>query len=173
MISLKKITGLGLAAFLGCQVASPLPFPHITSHGVYADNITNKLTTQTNVVTSQVDMQKVTPTPTSTITPPKVVELADEEPSQQSIKQYIYEKFGSGWQGQVAQCIAFHESGYNPNATHWNYNGSVDRGVFQINSVHGYSASTLYNWQDNINIAYQMSGAGNVWGAWTTEKYCL
>jgi cell wall-associated NlpC family hydrolase len=43
----------------------------------------------------------------------------------------------------IMVAIAKAESGFNTAATHTNSNGSVDRGLFQINSVHGFDPNKL------------------------------
>ncbi len=54
-----------------------------------------------------------------------------------------------------------------------NYDGSVDRGLFQVNSCHADKVqgtlSKLYDTATNIAVAYRIySGSG--WRAWTTYK---
>jgi hypothetical protein len=57
------------------------------------------------------------------------------------------------------------ESGGNSGATDCDSNGSVDRGLWQINSVHG-SLST-YDPMSNARAAVSISNNGTNWGAWT------
>jgi len=83
---------------------------------------------------------------------------------------YIRKKFGRN--ANHALCIAFHESGYNPLAIHFEYNGSIDRGVFQINSSHNFSADVLFDWKQNVDIAYAISRRGIEWRDWTTNIFC-
>jgi hypothetical protein len=53
--------------------------------------------------------------------------------------------------------IAMCESRYNENAINVNKNGSVDRGVFQINSVHkGLTNVDAFNFKKNIDFAIEM-----------------
>ena len=124
-----------------------------------------------NVIVSSVGMVKVTPITTSSPQSPSQFDNTSGDPN--VIVAYIWAKFGTGWQGQVAQCIARHESGYNQYAVDNDSNGTVDRGIFQINSVHGYASSILFDWQSNVDIAYDMSGGGNDWNAWATKRYCI
>lgn len=61
------------------------------------------------------------------------------------------------------------ESGYNPSATHTNSNGSVDRGLAQINSIHTqFDASRLSDPVYNLRAAYQISSGGTNFSPWTT-----
>jgi len=69
----------------------------------------------------------------------------------------------------VAVAVAGAESGWNPNATHLNDDGSTDFGMWQINSVHAELLASG-DWQDpysNGLMAYQV-WKGSGWGAWTT-----
>ena len=62
------------------------------------------------------------------------------------------------------------ESGGNPRAIHKNKNGTIDVGLFQINSIHGYSKDFLFNPENNVKIAskiFQKSG----WNAWVSYRY--
>lgn len=47
--------------------------------------------------------------------------------------------------------VAWCESRLEPNATNHNNNGSVDKGVFQLNSIHNFEGD-LYN--EDVNIAH-------------------
>lgn len=72
----------------------------------------------------------------------------------------------------TAVAVSFAESGWNENATHRNNNGSVDYGLWQINSIHNFPELTSGAWRDpavNAHLAYQVwKGAG--WNAWSTHK---
>lgn len=118
---------------------------------------------QTVVLTS-VGLKKVASAPSSSVynAPYNVSE----------IKAYISYKFGK--YAPMALCISGHEDGtYNPyRIGAQNANGTYDYGIFQINAVHGYPLSTLFNWRANIDIAYNMSGGGTVWTAWSTLSKC-
>lgn len=65
----------------------------------------------------------------------------------------------------VAAAVARAESGGRPAATNRsNSNGSVDRGLFQINSIHG--ANSSYNLDTNVTFAVQLSHSGHNWSPW-------
>ncbi len=66
----------------------------------------------------------------------------------------------------MAAAIALAESGGKANATNHNTNGSTDRGLWQINSVHG--AQSTYNVKLNTRAAISISGNGKDWSPWTT-----
>jgi hypothetical protein len=73
---------------------------------------------------------------------------------------------GNPTQAGVAAAVATAESGGNSTATNNNSNGTVDRGLWQINSVHG-SMST-YDVMGNARAAVSISGNGSNWHAWVT-----
>lgn len=160
-----KLLAVLLAIILGGKIAGE---PTLNYHlHITTNMITSQLPEkQSNkTITSSVNMDQV-PTPT-----PVPVVIAASAPSPQGvITSYITQKFGST--ANIALCIAYHESGYRADAINYNWNGSIDRGVFQINSIHGYDPSSLFDWKQNIDIAYQMSGGGYDWNPWTTKHYC-
>lgn len=63
--------------------------------------------------------------------------------------------------------IALAESGGNPSAEGHNTNGTVDRGLWQINSVHGSLSTT--NVESNAKAAVQIAKREGL-GAWVTYK---
>lgn len=72
----------------------------------------------------------------------------------------------------MAIAVALAESGGNPTATNLDSNGTVDRGVWQINSVHAeYSASCDYKPSCAAGAAFSISAGGTNWGAWVTYQH--
>lgn len=87
-----------------------------------------------------------------------------------------------------ARCIARHESSNRPTATHVNANGTVDRGLYQINSIwigkvvsyYGPGRDVwvrvrfgrIFNPLWNAMYAYAISNGGRDWSPWTTSGYC-
>jgi hypothetical protein len=69
---------------------------------------------------------------------------------------------------QMAAAIAMAESGGNTCAKNVNTNGSTDRGLFQINSIHG-SLST-FNLAANVRSALKISNRGRSWSPWVTYQ---
>jgi hypothetical protein len=68
-----------------------------------------------------------------------------------------------------AAAIALAESNGNPNAINHNNNGSVDRGLWQINSVHG-GLSTV-DVRKNAEAAVRIyNQSGGSWSPWATYK---
>lgn len=81
---------------------------------------------------------------------------------------------GAGFTGAdivTATAIALAESGGNPSATHLNSNGTIDYGLWQINSVHG-SLLSSGDWRvpaDNARMAHTIyAQAGNKFTPWST-----
>ena len=84
----------------------------------------------------------------------------------------IAERAGfSGTGLAMAIAVALAESGGDPLATDHDTNGTVDRGLWQINSVHrAYSAACDYDPACAAQAAYQISDAGHDWSAWVTYQ---
>ncbi len=61
-----------------------------------------------------------------------------------------------GWDSETIIKIAQCESRLNPEAYNVNADGSVDRGLVQINSIHGHKPSELYDPELNVYHAYQI-----------------
>ena len=79
---------------------------------------------------------------------------------------------GSRFYAPIAAAVAMAESGGNPNAINRNTNKSVDRGLWQINSIHG-SLSKM-DPLANAKAAVKISKGGTNWKPWvayTTGKY--
>ena len=66
----------------------------------------------------------------------------------------------------VASQVAMAESGGNSLATNRNSNGTTDRGLFQINSIHG--GLSVYPVNANVKAAIKISQNGKDWSPWTT-----
>jgi hypothetical protein len=84
-----------------------------------------------------------------------------------SVEGIIKKYFGS--EAEQAMKIAQCESSLRPDATHTNSNGSVDCGLFQINSIHGYDCEELKDVEFNVKIAkklYDKSG----WQPWVCRN---
>lgn len=82
--------------------------------------------------------------------------------------------YAAGWRGAdlvIAVAVAKAESDWNPGATNDNTNGSVDYGLFQINSVHN-AILARGDWRDptaNAGMAYSVwTDAGSSWSPWVT-----
>lgn len=98
-------------------------------------------------------------TPTSTPTPKLLTQ-------KEIIIQKITEAFGED-APDAFNVLYCENRGLNPNATNHNRNGSIDRGLFQINSVHG--GDELYNIDTNIKKAKQIFNQRG-WSAWACSE---
>lgn len=78
-------------------------------------------------------------------------------------------------QASVAALIALAESGGNPSLRNVNSNGTVDVGLWQINTVnwptYGVSASDLNNPATNAWVMVQLSKTGKNWQPWSASAY--
>lgn len=74
----------------------------------------------------------------------------------------------------VAVAVAMAESGGNPTATNQNTNGSTDRGLWQINSIHlgrlKVAGNRLYDPTFNAQVAFDLSKGGTDWTPWVAYK---
>lgn len=86
--------------------------------------------------------------------------------SDDQIRQLWLGAGGDPAQSRMAVAIARAESGGRPDAIGHNTNGTVDRGVWQVNSIHG-PQSTL-DPVANARAAVAISSNGTNWGPWTT-----
>jgi len=68
----------------------------------------------------------------------------------------------------MAAAIALAESGGRSTASHRNSDGSIDRGLWQINSTHG--AMSTFNPLGNARAAVSISGGGRNWNPWTVFR---
>lgn len=69
---------------------------------------------------------------------------------------------------QLAAAIALAESGGDSQAENHNTDGSIDRGLWQINSVHG--VLSTFSIPGNTLAAISISSDGSNWAPWTTYK---
>ena len=90
--------------------------------------------------------------------------------SSTSIYSKVQAIFGKA--APLALQIIQKESSFNPKATNLNDNGSIDRGIFQINSIHKNKVKNLNDLFDvdtNIRIAKQIyDESGQSWRQWST-----
>jgi hypothetical protein len=90
--------------------------------------------------------------------------------------QYSYAQLKSLWTQQggnplyadLAAAVAMAESGGRSNATNTNTDGSIDRGLWQVNSVHGGLSTT--DPIANAKAAVKISSNGKNWSPWVTFK---
>lgn len=68
----------------------------------------------------------------------------------------------------IAAAVAMAESGGDPKASNRNTDGSIDRGLWQINSVHG--ALSTFDVAGNTRAMDRISRNGTTWTPWVTFK---
>lgn len=85
------------------------------------------------------------------------------------IMAYIVEKFQDHADDAITILNKCENSSFNAKATNHNSNGTIDRGVFQINSIHG--GDELYDWKTNVDVAHKIfKKAGNRWTPWACAE---
>lgn len=92
--------------------------------------------------------------------------------SASEIKGYAVKAGVTGQNAVIATAIALAESKGDTDAIHHNSNGTVDYGVWQINSVHG-ALLNSHNWRDpsdNAEMMFTISNGGRNWSPWSTFK---
>jgi hypothetical protein len=103
---------------------------------------------------------------------PKEVALADGDLVSLTLEQKIERAFPEDYEVMLA--IAKAESGLTPDAVNnRNRNGSIDTGLFQINSIHGYDSEWLKDVDNNIEAAkkvYEKQGL-KAWAAYNNKSY--
>ena len=99
-------------------------------------------------------------------------EVSQLPPDMTEVEKKICDTFTSDCKIMIA--IAHAESGLNPGSINTkNNNGSIDVGLFQINSIHGYSKAELLNVDFNLQIAkavYDNQGI-TAWSAYNNGSY--
>jgi len=105
--------------------------------------------------------------------PQEVIKIVEQLPKLEEvnsdIEKYICDKWGI-YQCQVALAVAKAESGLKEDAFNVNSNGSIDVGIFQINSVHykkqGCSLKEIIDPYKNVDCAYEIYQSSG-WNAWS------
>lgn len=91
----------------------------------------------------------------------------------EQLKQLWIQAGGNPQNAAIAAAVALAESGGNANAGPKNNNGSIDRGLWQINSIHG--ALSSFDPLQNAKAAVKISNNGANWRPWCvayTDKAC-
>ena len=97
----------------------------------------------------------------------KVEQSGEQSPTASEIEKMIIAEFPND---KEMLSIAKAESRLNPKAHNKNKNGSIDTGIFQINSIHGYDAQWLQDQKNNIEAAKEiLKKQGKT--AWVTYNY--
>lgn len=91
--------------------------------------------------------------------------------STEQIAQWASQVGFAGNSLQIAVAVALAESSGVIDATHLNLDGSIDYGLWQINSVHvasGFSPVNAFDPVYNASWAWRISSGGTDWTPWTT-----
>lgn len=104
----------------------------------------------------------------------RVAKAAEVEPKEMTTTQYICYKFGK--ECKVALAVAKAESGMRCDAQNVNKNGSVDAGLWQINSIHlkkGWKLTDLLDCKKATDFAYELYKAQGFqpWVAFWSGSY--
>lgn len=83
-----------------------------------------------------------------------------------NIVDLVVKYFGDEAQNALKVVGTCENGKWNTTATNHNRNGSVDSGIFQINSIHGYSQEYLFNPENNIRVAKKIFD-GRGWTSWS------
>lgn len=76
------------------------------------------------------------------------------------------------WDDRLMVALMYAESGGDPLRKYAEADGTVSVGLFQINSVHGYTEYDLKNPVKNVDIAYEIYKTSGIypWGAYTDGR---
>jgi len=81
------------------------------------------------------------------------------------IEQYICEVFEDDYEDAM-KILSCENKGLSPLAINdANSNGSTDVGIFQINSIHGFTVEEMQDYRANINFAHKLFKRDS-WSAW-------
>lgn len=126
--------------------------------------------TRTITITNAVAVQSVeasAPVVSEVSASAKVEQSGEQSPTASEIEKMIIAEFPND---KEMLSIAKAESRLNPKAHNKNNNGSIDTGIFQINSIHGYDEKWLQDPKNNIEAAKEiLKKQGKT--AWVTYNY--
>ena len=107
---------------------------------------------------NEIEVQAQEPTPTPE---PDKCSLIENE-----IEQYICEVFEEDYEDAMT-ILSCENKGLNPLAINdANSNGSIDVGIFQINSIHGFTVEEMQDWKANVDFAHKLFERGG-WYQWS------
>ncbi len=109
-------------------------------------------------------------TPAPTLYLAATPEPKPEPSSKQEIYLYIIEKFGDDGANAITMIRKCENSKFDQSATNHNRNGTIDYGIFQVNSIHAarYGSEFMTDWKANVDTAYEIyKAAGKKFTPWT------
>lgn len=167
---IKELKRLGAIIFIVFYISGAGRFLSQFHIPILDDYLTaTERTRYINLDVQEVHAQTLTPSPTPNR---EVLEEAGiENPSQEAgyIPQVIKEVFGD--KAEEAGRVAFCESSHRADAVNRNRNGSVDVGLFQINSIHGQSTEDMRDPVKNAEFAHELYEAQG-WRPWRASFKC-
>jgi hypothetical protein len=102
--------------------------------------------------------------------PKEVLEVTTQS-VEPTVEEYIYEIFGDRAEDGIRMLKECENKLMNPEAINWNGNGTYDFGLWQINSIHGYTKEQLKDYKFNTRIAYKIfKNAGYSFSPWTCAE---
>ena len=93
------------------------------------------------------------------------------ESEKHEILAYIVEKFGEDSADAITLVRKCENSTFDQTRTNHNNNGSVDYGVFQINSIHTarFGEEFKTDWKANVDVAYEIFSEQG-WSPWACSS---
>jgi len=101
----------------------------------------------------------------------EVEKEAEYENEKHEIISYIVEKFGDDSADAITLVRKCENSTFDQTRTNHNNNGSVDYGVFQINSIHTarFGEEFKTDWKTNVDVAYEIFSEQG-WTPWACAE---
>lgn len=96
--------------------------------------------------------------------------IADAPPAGGDVHALINQYFGG--EAPTAECIAQHESGFNPNAVNGQYRGIFQLGSNYNGSIAATGSGNVFDPEVNVAVAKQIRDARGNWSAWSTARSC-
>lgn len=98
---------------------------------------------------------------------PSPIPTTETLTEKEQIIAYIYEVFGEHAEDAIKVVGECENKSWNPKAVNHNRNGTVDRGIFQLNSAY-WGGEENFDWKTNVDKAYIVfERAGKKWTPWT------
>ncbi len=114
----------------------------------------------------------VSPPLTAPTPPEPTATRSPATPIEQGLAR-LEELGATAYQLRIFGCLAWFESRNDPYAIHYNTNGSVDRSLWQINSIHAakYAGRDIFDPVVNAEVAWQIYQSSG-WRAWAVAPKC-
>ena len=85
---------------------------------------------------------------------------------------YVYEVFGEDAERGITMLANCENKDFGTTRINWNRNGTWDFGLWQINSIHGYTQEELADPYFNTDVAYKIfKRAGSSFTPWTCAEH--